>query len=68
METLTLAARMKLAASKIGGSEALRKAMGLSNDTFYRLMRGGEPRTTRVQRAVHAALRDVGIAVPRDSA
>lgn len=64
----TLATRMKTAAKKIGGSEALRKATGLSPDTFYRLMRGEEPRTTRVQKAVRAALRGVGVAVPRNAA
>lgn len=64
----TLADRMTTAAKKLGGSEALRKATGLSPDTFYRLKRGEEPRTTRVLRAVHAALRAAGVAVPRTAA
>lgn len=59
---------MKEAAKKFGGSEALRKETGLSPDTFYKLLGGGDAKTVKTLKAVRAALRKAGVSLPRDLA
>lgn len=59
----TLSSRIRAAAKKVGGVEALRKKAGLSGGAFYGLLKGERIKTMRV---LHK-LQSVGVDVPSSS-